>query len=156
MERFRSSSRFFSDVVQWGENASRRVITDELTGIYNRAFLDDALESFFEISRNNNKPLALFMLDIDNFRTINSGLGREAADGIIKEFVDIITGVMSRHGIIARYGGDEFTILLPEAGLAKATDIAEQIRRSVLNTISAHYAGQGPESDHQYRHQHLP
>ena len=131
VERFRSSSKFFSDVVQWGENASRRVITDELTGIYNRSFLDDALVSFFEISRSNSKPLALFMMDIDDFRTINSELGREAADGIIREFVDIITGVMSRHGIIARYGGDEFSILLPEAGLEKAMDIAEQIRSSV-------------------------
>jgi GGDEF domain-containing protein len=128
VERFRASSRFFADVVQWGEQASRRVITDELTGLYNRAFLDDALLNFFEISKSNSKPLALFMMDIDNFRTINSELGHDCGNGLLQEFVGIIQGITCRHGIIARYGGDEFSILLPEADLPRALEIAENTR----------------------------
>jgi diguanylate cyclase (GGDEF)-like protein len=131
VERFRASSRFFADVVQWGEQASRRVITDELTGLYNRAFLDDALLNFFEISKSNSKPLALFMMDIDNFRTINSELSHECGNGVLREFVGIIHGITSRHGIIARYGGDEFSILLPEANLPRALEIAEELRKGV-------------------------
>jgi GGDEF domain-containing protein len=57
VERFRAASRFFADVVQGGEQASRRVSTDELTGLYNRAFLDDAIQSFFEFEKQQ-PPLA--------------------------------------------------------------------------------------------------
>ncbi len=131
IQQLRKSSRFFADVVQWGENASRRVITDEMTGIYNRAFLEDALENFFSISKSNNKPLTLFMLDIDNFRKINEVLGLETGNRILQELVDLIQKVTSKHGIIARYGGDEFSILLPEADLKRAKIMAEQIRSDV-------------------------
>jgi len=133
IKRLRGVSRFFADIVQWGENASRRVITDELTGVYNRLFLDDVLESFFNISKSNGKPLSLFMLDLDNFSKINEKVGTGTGNTILCTVVDIIKESISRHGIIARYGGDEFSILLPETGLEKAIDIAEQIRGEVEN-----------------------
>ena len=129
--RFRSSSRFLGDVVQWGERASRRVITDELTTLYNRAFLEDALENFFNTSKSNAKPLSLLMLDLDNCRAINGALGLETGNLVIKEFASIIKTIVSLHGVAARYGGDEFAILLPETDSARAREIAEQIRSSV-------------------------
>ncbi len=139
---FRKSSRFLADVVEWGEKASRRVITDELTGLYNRAFLDDALENFFYISQSNSKPLSFLMLDTDNFRTINEIIGHDAGNGVIIEFAGIIKRVISKHGIMARYGGDEFSILLPETDLKSAMDIAEQIRASVETfNFSKHLCG---------------
>ncbi len=131
VKRFRATSKFLADVVQWGEGASRRVITDELTGAYNRAFLDDALEDFFNTSVSNNKPLSLFMIDIDNFNTVNEQVGRDAGDAIILEVVKILKDAVSSYGILARYGGDEFSILLPEADLEKAKTIAEVIRFSL-------------------------
>jgi len=139
---FRKSSRFLADVVEWGEKASRRVITDELTGLYNRAFLDDALENFFYISQSNSKPLSFLMLDTDNFRTINEIIGHDAGNGVIIEFAGIIKRVISKHGIMARYGGDEFSILLPETDLKSAMEIAEQIRASVETfNFSKHLCG---------------
>ncbi len=131
VKRFRATSKFLADVVQWGEGASRRVITDEFTGIYNRAFLDDALEDFFNTSVSNSKPLSLFMIDIDNFNTVNETAGRDAGDAIILDVVKILKEAVSSYGILARYGGDEFSILLPEADLEKAKTIAEVIRFSV-------------------------
>jgi diguanylate cyclase (GGDEF)-like protein len=131
IRKLRESSNFLADVVQWGENASRRVITDELTGIYNRSFLEDAIENFFNISKSNNKPLALLMIDIDNFRVINDTLGQEAGNIVLQETVNLIKETISKYGIIARYGGDEFSILLPETDLNKALEIAEQIRKAV-------------------------
>jgi diguanylate cyclase (GGDEF)-like protein len=131
IRQFRRSSGFLAQIVQWGENASRRVITDELTGIYNRAFLDDAVENFFNISKSNRKPLSLLMLDVDNCRKVNELLGHETGNRIICEFASIIKSIISRHGIIARYGGDEFSILLPETNREQALAIAEEIRRTI-------------------------
>jgi diguanylate cyclase (GGDEF)-like protein len=137
--RLRGFSRFFADIIQWGEHASRRVITDELTGVYNRLFLDDVLESFFNISKSNGKPLALFMLDLDNFRQFNETLGMDTGNAVLQAVVAIIRKSISKHGIIARYGGDEFSILLPEAGLEKALEVAEQIRADVALCDSSKY-----------------
>jgi diguanylate cyclase (GGDEF)-like protein len=131
IRRFRRSSAFYSDIVQWGENASRRVITDELTGIYNRAFLEDAVENFFSISKSNNKSLSLFMIDLDNFRVINETYGLETGNQILLVLVSVIKKVISKHGIIARYGGDEFSVLLPETNIAQAVSIAETICKEV-------------------------
>ena len=131
VRQFRSTSSFLSDVVQWGENASRRVITDDMTGLYNRAFLEDALDNFFNISKSNNKPLSLLMLDLDNCRKINEQLDLETGNRVICECAGIIGCIVKKYGIAARYGGDEFSILLPETDLKKASDIAEQIRSSV-------------------------
>jgi len=140
--QFRKSSSFLADVVEWGEKASRRVITDELTGLYNRAFLDDALENFFCISRSNNKPLSFLMLDTDNFRKINELIGHDAGNNVIVEFAGIIKNIISKHGIMARYGGDEFSILLPETDLHSAVEIAEQIRENIETfDFSRHLGG---------------
>lgn len=142
IQRLRESSKFHADVVQWGEEASRRVITDELTGVYNRLFLEDALESFFNISKNNNKPLSLLMMDIDNFRDLNS-MGQEAGNNILIEYAGIIKKIVSRHGIVARFGGDEFMVLLPEAGMEKALSIAEQICNAVAGNDFLKYCNGG-------------
>lgn len=131
IRQFRKSSGFLASIVQWGEEASRRVITDELTGVYNRAFLDDAVENFFSISKSNGKPLSLLMLDIDNCRKINEALGHDTGNEVIKEFAVIIQKTISRHGIIARYGGDEFYILLPETNREQAVAVAENIRGTI-------------------------
>jgi diguanylate cyclase len=82
------------------------------------------------------------MLDIDNFRKINEDLGLEAGNRILQELVDLIQKITSKHGIIAHYGGDEFSILLPETDLARAKIIAEQIRSDVEKyDFSKHLAG---------------
>lgn len=142
IHQLRTSSKFLADVVQWGESASRRVITDELTGLYNRAFLDDALENFFYISKSNNKPLSFLMLDLDNFRDINENYGHETGNNILSELVNLIKNIISRHGIIGRYGGDEYSILLPETDLKNALIIGEQIRKNVENhDFSGHFRG---------------
>ena len=141
IQRLRDTSKFLADVVQWGEEASRRVITDEMTGVYNRVFLEDALESFFNISRNNNKPLSLLIMDVDNFKEINSA-GDEAGNNVIVEYADIIKKMIGGQGIIARFGGDEFFILLPEADIEKANSLAEQIREAVeKNDFSRYFKG---------------
>jgi diguanylate cyclase (GGDEF)-like protein len=131
IRQLRNSSKFLADVVQWGENASRRVITDELTGLYNRAFLDDALDSFFNISKSNNKPLSLLMVDLDNFRKINEMYDHDTGNIILVALVNVIKKIISSYGIFARYGGDEYSILLPETDLQKAIILAEKIRKDV-------------------------
>ncbi|OHD70154.1 MAG: hypothetical protein A2W19_05030 [Spirochaetes bacterium RBG_16_49_21] len=130
-QRLRDTGEFLSDMVHWGEAARKRAITDELTGAYNRRFLDDALENQFDVSKNKSTPLAMVMVDLDYFRRINETYGNEAGDRAIIGVVRAINRHLTENDVLARFGGDEFTILMPGTDGAAACAIAERIRGEV-------------------------
>jgi diguanylate cyclase (GGDEF)-like protein len=130
-QRLRDSDAFLSDMVRWGEDARKRAITDELTGCYNRRFLDEALEDYFIKIKNSKKSLCLIMMDLDYFRKINECYGLEMGDKSILEAVKVFKQVLRTQDIIARYGGDEFTIILPETTPEEGRELAETIRANV-------------------------
>ena len=130
-ERLLEKSKFHSDMVQWGEEAQKRAISDELTGIYNRRFLDNALEEYFEKAKSSDKSLSMIMVDIDNFKKISEYYTHEHVNQVILEVVAIFKKHLRKKDIFARYGGDEFTVLLPDTELKDAMIIAEDICRDV-------------------------
>lgn len=130
-QRLRKTSKFLSDMVRWGDEASKRAITDELTGTYNRRFLDNSLDDYFETAKKNKKPLSLIMADLDYFRQINEAYGHDMGDKTILEVVKVFKKHLRETDILARYGGDEFTVLLPDTSLEKACNVAEEIRKEV-------------------------
>jgi diguanylate cyclase (GGDEF)-like protein len=129
--RLRETSGFLSDMVLWGEKASRRAITDELTGAYNRRFLEDSLDGLVEEAVRCSTPLSLLMIDLDYFRQINELYGHAKGDEAIKAVVQVFRRFLGEKDIIARYGGDELVIILPAAGCAEAADLAWRICREV-------------------------
>ena len=130
-QRLRKTSKFLSDMVRWGDEASKRAITDELTGAYNRRFLENSLDDYLEAAKKSGKPLSLIMADLDYFRQINEAYGHDMGDKTILEIVKVFKKHLRETDILARYGGDEFTVLLPDTGLVKATNVAETIRKEV-------------------------
>ncbi len=127
-QRLKDKSEFLSDLVHWGEAAHKRAITDDLTGIYNRRFLDDELEIYFESARKSGKELSVMMIDLDRFRVINEDFGLQAGDRVLKRVADLFKRELREGDILARYGGDEFVIILPNTKTDKAHSIAESIR----------------------------
>ncbi len=130
-QRLRDTGEFLSDMVHWGEAARRRAITDELTGAYNRRFLDDALVSQVDLARNSGKPLSLIMVDLDYFRDINENYGQEAGDRCIMEVVHLFNRLLRESDILARFGGDEFTVLMPDTPWDTALDMTDQVRKNL-------------------------
>jgi len=130
-QRLRTTGEFLSEIVRWGEGASKRAITDEVTGVYNRRFLEEAIVSHYDTSVGTGRPLSIIMMDLDNFRGINERFGIEAADRAFREVADAISRRLGDADILARYGGDEFTALLPGTPLEGAARIAERIRVDV-------------------------
>ncbi|HSV98270.1 MAG TPA: GGDEF domain-containing protein [Spirochaetota bacterium] len=137
-QRLRNTGDFLFDMVQWGDKARKRAITDEMTGVYNRRFLDDSLHQYVEESRKNGEPLVLVMVDLDYFRQINELYGHETGDGVIRDVVEVFKRRLRDKNIIARYGGDEFTFLLPGAGKESALAVCDAIRTDVerLDTLA--------------------
>ncbi|MBI5196404.1 MAG: diguanylate cyclase [Nitrospirae bacterium] len=113
------------------EELKKLSITDPLTGALNRRFLDQRLTE--EISRFNRykQPFSLFMLDIDRFKKYNDTYGHIATDKVLKFLATTITTTLRSMDIAARFGGDEFMVLLPQTQKVDAIYIAERLREQI-------------------------
>ncbi len=112
-----------------GEENRRLSVTDPLTGAQNRRFLMKYLPRELERSRRYEHPLAILSCDIDDFKRINDGFGHEAGDEVLQHFMTRASSCL-REAIdwIARSGGEEFVVVLPETKLVGASCVAEKIR----------------------------
>lgn len=109
------------------------VVTDSLTGLYNRKKLDDILADQFARLQRSRRPFALLMLDVDNFKAVNDTYGHAAGDEVLAEVAGILKRSVRNVDYVARYGGEEFVVVLVETALDAALDIAERIRSEVEN-----------------------
>ncbi|MFA9379909.1 MAG: GGDEF domain-containing protein [Acetanaerobacterium sp.] len=105
------------------------VHTDDLTGLYNRRFLDDFLPDVWTIAVNGSTPLAVLMLDIDDFKKLNDYYGHQAGDKCLVRIAAVLTGAADLCcDYVMRYGGEEFAVIMPGASLEDALAVAEHIR----------------------------
>jgi two-component system cell cycle response regulator len=111
-----------------------RSITDELTGLYNRHYLSAHLDNLVRQSLNNNKPLSLVMLDVDHFKQVNDTYGHDVGDQVLKQLADIVIKTIRSADLAARFGGEEFVVLMPETDAQQARDAAERIRKVIETT----------------------
>lgn len=131
---------------------------DYLTGADNRAHFEAQFETFWKLAVRRNQPITLAVLDVDYFKSINDLYGHAAGDQVLKELANLIRGLARSSDIVARYGGDEFIVLLPqtgvEAGRALAQRICEAVSRknfeiagqSVKFTVSVGVASSRPQA----------
>lgn len=108
----------------------RLAFTDGLTGAYNRRFLMKHLPREYERCRRYGHPLSLLACDLDRFKLINDGYGHETGDAVLQEFVRRAGEGLRGSDWIARMGGEEFVVVLPETDYAGAAIVAERIRAS--------------------------
>jgi diguanylate cyclase (GGDEF)-like protein/PAS domain S-box-containing protein len=118
---------------------------DALTGLYNRGYFQDELDRAVErVRRSGNADCALLYIDLDNFKYVNDTLGHAAGDLILIDAAEILRRRSRRGDLIARFGGDEFTVLLHDTDIGTATDVAESFRRKLA---SHHFLFEGRHLD---------
>ena len=108
---------------------------DILTGIYNRGFGMTSLENRVNEAKRYGKPLSLIMFDVDLFKNVNDTYGHPAGDKVIAAVAKIIKDALRSADIPFRYGGEEFTVILPETTSAEAKIVAERIRRTIAKHL---------------------
>jgi diguanylate cyclase (GGDEF)-like protein len=113
------------------EEETRR---DALTGVYNRAYLDQFLGREFDNSTRHKWPLSVAFADLDNFKNINDNFGHQAGDRILQATARILRGNTRETDLIARYGGEEFVVVLPATDAETAHTICERIVMAFRNT----------------------
>jgi diguanylate cyclase (GGDEF)-like protein len=107
---------------------------DELTQLYNFRYFKDFLSREFSYATTYNQPLSLLMLDFDHLKMVNDKYGHQEGNRLIKKIADIIKESVPKNGVVARFGGDEFSILLTGVSKDEAFKIAEKIRLNIAST----------------------
>ena len=118
-------------VVEENEKLAEQAVRDALTGLYNQATLDRLVQEAVAQAKRYGRPLSCLMIDVDNFKTVNDRYGHDQGNEVLKAVAKAIAGTLRQSDIAARYGGDEFGILLPETDAAGAWTKAERIRKAV-------------------------
>ena len=109
---------------------------DFLTGCLNRRAFNERATAMFERARTERRPMALLMLDIDHFKSINDRFGHPVGDRVIRGLGTLLLSTSRARDLVGRYGGEEFVIALPETGYDAAYTIAERIRQAVEREVT--------------------
>jgi two-component system cell cycle response regulator len=107
---------------------------DSLTGLYNRWYVMEKIESEMNRSLRHGSPVALLMLDIDHFKRINDSFGHAAGDSVLKSFGQVLRESCRVYDVPGRYGGEEFCVVLPETRIGNTTAVAERIRQRLAES----------------------
>ena len=121
---------------------SETIIKDPLTGLYNYRYLQQQLEKMIQCSSNSHGKIALIMIDLDNFKTYNEIMGHSSGDMLLQNVAGTIKNCLEEKEFAVRYGGDEFTVVIPCLETLQAINRAEKIRKAI-NAIQ----GEKPENN---------
>jgi diguanylate cyclase (GGDEF)-like protein len=113
-------------------------LRDPLTGLYNRRFLDETLERELARAQRQGAPLALIMTDIDHFKRFNDTRGHDAGDAVLRSVAQTLKSHIRGGDIACRFGGEEFTVILPECALDAASKKAEILRQAIASLVLSH------------------
>ena len=108
---------------------------DALTGFYNRSQLEERIKQEVANAKRRHAPLCGIMTDIDYFKKVNDTYGHATGDLVLKTIAKVIRGQLREYDIAGRYGGEEFSLLLPFTNINEAQMVAERLRRTIENTV---------------------
>jgi diguanylate cyclase (GGDEF)-like protein len=141
------------------EEVEARSLTDPLTGLANRRWLEQRLDEELDRVRRYGRPLCLAILDMDHFKMVNDRLGHAAGDEVLRKLAALLLDERRSTDLVCRYGGEELVLILPETRSGDAVILAERIRAraesgalgrhadSTPITLSVGIAGTAPERD---------
>jgi diguanylate cyclase (GGDEF)-like protein len=130
-ERVRSDNEYIASSLGVLRQAERNAHTDALTGLGNRHWMRTMFEREVTRTYHSKKSLCLMMIDVDNFKAFNDRYGHVAGDRVLAAVADALREFLRPTDLVARFGGDEFAVLLPELKVNQARQTAERIRQQV-------------------------
>ncbi|MBW9053230.1 PleD family two-component system response regulator [Rhizobium mesosinicum] len=130
IRRKRYNDRLRASVKQTIELA----VTDPLTGLNNRRYLDNHLNVLFNRSMARGRPLSVLITDIDRFKQVNDTYGHDGGDQVLKEFANRVRSTVRGADLACRYGGEEFVVVMPDTSPEIAAAVAERLRAAIEST----------------------
>jgi len=130
-ERVRSDNEYIANSLGVLRQAERNAQTDALTGLGNRHWMRTMFEREVTRALHSNRSLCLMMIDVDNFKAFNDQYGHTAGDSVLVAVAEALREYLRPTDLVARFGGDEFSVLLPDLHIKQARQTAERIRQQI-------------------------
>jgi diguanylate cyclase (GGDEF)-like protein len=140
--RLRFSNVVIAESMNTQQEFMRHATIDALTGLHNRRWMDSMFEQEMVHSQRESFPLCLLMIDVDHFKLYNDNYGHIAGDKVLSNVADALRGALRPIDMLARFGGEEFAILLPETTPEEAQKLAEKLRHTVSQTKTKNDKGE--------------
>jgi diguanylate cyclase (GGDEF)-like protein len=118
-------------VRQQAETFAQAAVIDPVSGLFNRRYFHDRLQQELQRAQRHKMPVALLMIDLDDFKAVNDRFGHIAGDTVIRDVSEILRRSVRLFDVCTRFGGEEFAVLMPGSGADSAASIAERIRRRI-------------------------
>jgi two-component system, cell cycle response regulator len=126
--------RLQDELRQRNEDLDRISRTDALTGLRNRRHVEEYLVKLTSLARRNAEPIAVLVIDIDHFKSVNDSHGHDAGDVVLREVAGRMLGSVRLEDMVGRWGGEEFLVVLPNTAAEGAAELAERLRQVVAET----------------------
>ncbi|MEX0409212.1 PleD family two-component system response regulator [Aquibium sp. LZ166] len=118
-------------------------VTDGLTGLHNRRYLDSHLQTLFDRAMSRRRPLSVMITDLDRFKAINDTFGHDGGDAVLREFARRLRKNVRGIDLACRFGGEEFVVVMPDTDGAIAEKVAERVRSEIERAVFEVGAGEG-------------
>ncbi|HZY49086.1 MAG TPA: PleD family two-component system response regulator [Devosia sp.] len=123
--------RYAAELRQSVTNTLALAVTDELTGLYNRRYFDRHLSLMLDKAREQERDMAVMLIDMDFFKAVNDNHGHDIGDAVLKEFAERLKRNIRGVDLACRFGGEEFVVLMPDTDFRQAQGVAERVRMAV-------------------------
>lgn len=123
-----------NELLELAATQERAARTDELTGLANRRDMQHKLANEYARYRRSGHHFSVVLIDLDLFKKVNDDFGHDAGDAVLREFAELVQTVVRQADVAARWGGEEFLVLLPDTSLLQALALAERLRARVEAT----------------------
>ncbi|NMM89436.1 GGDEF domain-containing protein [Rhodococcus sp. SRB_17] len=120
------------------DQVSAQARHDPLTGALNRKGLDEVVEREMARTRRTGAPLCVVLLDVDDFKQVNDQAGHAGGDAALVHLAEVVRAVMRPHDLLARWGGEEFVLVLPDTALAQGVDAVQRLQRALTTRFFLH------------------
>lgn len=127
----RELARSRREIARHAAQMEQQALTDTLTGLPNRRQFDSLMRSHFELAKRSGQSLAMIMLDLDHFKRVNDSFGHPEGDRMLQGVATALQGNVRTGDVVARWGGEEFSVLAPNTDAAGAVALAERLREAV-------------------------
>lgn len=130
-EKYQALQTSNATIAEQARSLKKLSYTDELTGLSNRRYFNEQFDRWHGVCKGEGRELALILIDVDHFKKINDGFSHQVGDAVLQQISRLLRECVRNQDILARFGGEEIILLMPDTPLEKAEDVSQRMRQHI-------------------------